>query len=81
MNFSITMVSSNMLVTECYKKHSFDVSALKILPFHFHARKKKQTNKQTNKLQQQYIYYNITIFYCIKTNFKQTVNKGLELVS
>jgi len=62
-----------MLVTECYKKHSFDVSVLKILPFHFHAKKKK--------LQREYIYYKVTIFYYIKTNFKQTVNKGFELVS
>jgi hypothetical protein len=67
------MVSSNMLVTECYKKHNFDVSALKVLPFHFHAK--------NNKLQRQCIYYNVTIFYCIKTNFKQTVNKEPELVS
>jgi hypothetical protein len=45
MSFSITMVSSNMLVTECYKKHCSDVSALKILPFHFHAKKKEETSE------------------------------------
>jgi hypothetical protein len=61
-----------MLVTECHKKHSFTVSILKILPFHFHAKK--------NKLQWEYTYYNVTVFYYIKTNFKQTVNKGLTLV-
>jgi hypothetical protein len=73
MSFSVPMVSSNVPVTECYKKHSFDVSVLKILPFHFHAKK--------NKLQREYIYCNVTIFYYMKTNFKQTMNKGLELVS
>ena len=62
-----------MLVTECYKKHSFIVSVLKILPMHFHAKK--------NKLLREYTYYNVTVFYYIKTNFKKTVNKGLTLVS
>jgi len=37
--------------------------------------------QKKNKLQRQYIYCNVTIFYYIKTNFKQTMNKGLEPVS